>query len=521
MPSHLQQAITETRLGHFEAALAHAEVAIRLKQDGARPYLCAAIAAARLHGEARALEWVEGGLAAEPDNCLALATHAQLLKSLQRPQQALDSYRRWAQLEPGNAEAHLCCASTYLQLQLYEPAIGAYASAAEVAPRPAEVFTDLSILLFELGRREEASRMLDRALAADPDYAAAWYTRSEAKRFTRTDPDIEVMRRQIQTRAARPHALHETILLHYALAKAHEDIEDYPQALQHLRAGSALKRAILNYDPALDERFMTEMARAVTPEWMERLRGAGSASRVPILIVGMPRSGTSLLEQVLASHPYVFGSGESTRMQSMIAELGAEYPACLNSISRDEISFLAARYLTLLPSNAAAHITDKTPYNFLHLGLIHAMFPEATIIHCRRDPVDTCVSIFSTWFAEGNEFSYDIGELARFYRAYAGLMEHWRSVVPANALLEVEYEKLVRNFDSEARRVVEFCGLPWTDACANFHQTERAVQTASKHQVRQPLYGSSVGRSQRFGALADELRRELALATRAEPGEDL
>jgi tetratricopeptide (TPR) repeat protein len=521
MPSHLQQAIAENQLGHYEAALAHAKTAIALQQDGAKPYLCAAFAAARLYGDERALAWVEQGLSLDPDNCLALATRANLLKGLRRPEAALESSLRWAQLEPRNAAAHLCSAGAYHELQRYGPAIEAYTRAAELAPHPAAVLTDLSILLFELGRRDEAARMLDRALAADKNYAPAWYTRAEAQRFTREHPDIESMRELLEVLAAEPRALHETILLHYALAKAHMDIEDFPQALVHLRAGSALKRSTLNYDAALDESFMAEMARAHDGVSMDRLRGAGVASPRPIFIVGVPRSGTSLLEQVLASHPSVFGGGESGRMQSLIAELGDRYPACLATISRADVSTLATRYLDLLPTHAALHVTDKTPYNFLHLGLIHAMFPVARIIHCKRDPVDTCISVYSTWFARGNEFSYDTRDLARYYRAYEGLMRHWRGVLPANVFLEVEYEQLVQNFPSEARRVVEFCGLSWTDACLAFHQTERSVQTASKHQVRKPLYGSSVGRARRFGALADELRQELRLSTRAKLGEDL
>jgi tetratricopeptide (TPR) repeat protein len=518
MPSHLQKAITENQRGLFEAALAHAEAAIRLRQDGAKPYLCAAFAAARLHGSERALQWVEQGLALHPGNCLALATRVNLLNSLHRPEAALESSRRWAEIEPHNAEAHLCCARAYHELRLYEPAVAAYSRAAESASLPAAVLTQLSILLFELGRPHEASRALDRALAADHGFAAAWYTRSEAKRFAPADPDIEVMRGLIEERGADPRAVHETIVLHYALAKAHADGDDYSQALTHLRAGSALKRATLNYDPAIDERFMSEMAHAFTATTIKRLHAAGVATRMPIFIVGMPRSGTSLLEQVLASHPSVCGGGESARMQSLLANWAADYPACVNAIARRDICTLAARYLELLPAHGAAHITDKTPYNFLHLGLIHAMFPEARIIHCCRDPVDTCVSVYSTWFAQGNEFSYDVRELARYYRAYARLMEHWRTVIPTDLLLELEYEKLVQNFAVEARRVVEFCGLPWTDACLNFHQTERAVQTASKHQVRQPLYESSVGRGRRFGLLGDEFRRELGLATRAEFG---
>jgi tetratricopeptide (TPR) repeat protein len=520
MSSYLQQSIAENQLGQFEAALVHAEAAMRLQQDGAKPYLCAAFAAARLHGDERALHWVEQGLTVEPRNCLALATQANLLASLHRPQAALESSRLWLAIEPRNAEAHLSCARGYKQVQQYESAIASYARAAELAPRPAAALTDCSILLFELGRREEALPLLERALAADPTYAAAWYTRSEAKTFMRADPDIQIMRDLVGTLGAGAAALADKTLLHYALAKAHEDVDDCAQALHHLRAAGALKRASFNYGPAADERFMAEMARLFTAPAIGRLATAGAATPAPIFIVGMPRSGTSLLEQMLASHPQVFGGGESARMQGLIAALPGPYPACVSTLSRREVSALAGRYLALLPAHKSAFITDKTPYNFLHLGLIHVMFPEARIIHCKRDPVDTCASIYSTWFAQGNEFSYDLRELARYYRAYAQLMQHWRSLIPGRLLLEVEYEQLVQNFSAAARRVVDFCGLPWTDACLEFHQTARAVQTASKHQVRRPLYGSSVGRARRFKDLADELRRELALTPGAELGED-
>ena len=521
MPSHLHKAIAENQLGHFKAALAHAESAIGMRQDGAKPYLCAAYAAARLFGDEHALEWVERGLVVDSDDCLALATRANLLEKLHRPESALEAARRWLQSDPHSAEAHLCCARTCQDLQLFDAAIGAYSKAAELAAHPAVILTDLSILLFELGRRNEASGMLDRALGADGNYAAAWYTRAEAKRFTRGDPDIETLQRQLALRTARPTAVHETVLLHYALAKAHLDFEDYSKALVHLRAGSELKRGTLNYDPAVDERFMTDMARSFTRTSIERLRGAGAATAKPIFIVGMPRSGTSLLEQMLASHAAVYGGGESARMQGLIAKFGAGYPRCVESISREELASLAAQYVRLLPAHEAAFFTDKTPYNFLHLGLIHSMFPNARIIHCTRDPADTCLSIYSTWFARGNEFSYDIQELSRFYRAYAQLMEHWRGIIPANLLLQVEYENMVEDFAGEARRVLKFCGLDWTDAVLSFHETERAVHTASKHQVREKLYASSVGRARRFPTLGAQLRSALGSAASAELGEKL
>lgn len=518
-PSQLQSAVAENQLGHFEAAIAHAEAAIRLRQEGVKPYLCAAYAAARLHGDEQALAWVERGLALHPDDCLALSTRANLLRGLHRAEAALESCRRWAELEPHSGAAQLCCARVCHELQLSEQAIDAYTKAAEFTRGPAGVLTELAVLLFELGRRDEASGMLDRAFAADGNHAAAWYTRAEAKRFAPADPDIELMQQQLRRRAAEPPAqvLHDTILLHYALAKAHADLDDYPQALIHLNAGSILKRGTLDYDPAVDERFMAEMARALGAASIERLRGAGVDTRVPIFIAGMPRSGTSLLEQVLASHPGVFGGGESARMQSLVAEFGNDYPGCLHAISRERVGVMAGRYLKMLPAHSAAHVTDKTPYNFLHLGLIHVMFPQARIIHCVRDPVDTCVSVYSKLFTQGNEFSYDILELCRYYRGYAQLMGHWRRVIPADRLLGVEYEKLVQNLEGEARRVTDFCGLPWRDACLRFHETRRAVRTASMHQVREPLYRSSVGRAQRFSGLWAILRETLGTANAAQP----
>ena len=514
--SLLQTAIAENQLGHFDAAIAHAEAAIRLRQDGCSPYLCAAYAAARLHGEERALEWVEQGLALHPDDCLALSARANLLRGLHRAEAALESCERWAKLEPLNGAAQLCCAQVYQDLHLNEQAVAAYTKAAERALRPAAVLTDLSILLFELGRRDEALRTLDRAFAADGNHAAAWYTLAEAKLFTPADPDIELMQRQLQLRATEPpaDALHDTMLLHYALAKAHADFDDYSQALVHLNAGSRLKRGTLNYDPAADERFMAEMAHALGATSIERLRGAGVETSMPIFIVGMPRSGTSLLEQVLASHPNVFGAGESARIQSLVAEFGDRYPACLDSITRERVGAMADRYLKMLPAHGAAHVTDKTPYNYLHLGLIHAMFPDARIIHCMRDPADTCVSVYSKLFSRGNEFSYDIRELCRYYRGYVQLMGHWRSVIPADRLLDVEYEKFVQGLEGEARRVMDFCGLPWTDACLRFHETQRVVRTASLHQVREPLYRSSVGRAQRFGGLGSAVRAALGASSR-------
>jgi hypothetical protein len=211
----------------------------------------------------------------------------------------------------------------------------------------------------------------------------------------------------------------------------------------------------------------------------------------------------------------VHGAGETVHVENLVAELGADYPARLQHLPAAQIAGLGQRYLSAVServpaqSQGLARITDKMPYNFLHVGLIHAMFPRARIVHCMRNPLDTCLSCYVTLFSKGHEFSYDLTELGRYYRAYAELMAHWRSVVPANRLLEVTYENVVDDLAGEARRLIGFCGLPWDEACLRFHESARPVRTASLHQVRQPLYRGSVGRAKLFDSGLAALREAL------------
>jgi len=465
---HVQLAIRENQLGRFEAAIAHAELAIRAGQGGAVPYLCAAYAAARLPGNDGGLTWLDQALAKEPSNSLALSARAALLRTLGRD----------------------------------EEAVAAYASAVDQPPASASVLTDFAILLLELGRRDAGADMIERALIADRSHAAAWYTYAEMTTFGAGDLGIVDMERilaRIEPQAL-PTARHDRVLLRYALAKAHGDAGNGPRSREHLDAGSRLKRAELHYDPAIDERRMAAAAAAFSAGSLRRRRGAGDPSNRPIFIVGMPRSGTTLVEQILASHPQVHAGGESPAIENLAMELGAACPGALPSVAA-RIPELAQRYLRMTtPAGPAARTTDKMPYNFLHVGLIHALLPNARIVHCMRDPLDTCISCYSKLFTFGHEFTYDLVELGRYYRSYAGLMDHWRSVIPPDCLLDVRYEDVVDDLEGEARRLVDFCRLPWTEACTRFHDTRRIVRTASLHQVRQPIYRSSLRRWTTFGA---------------------
>ena len=248
----------------------------------------------------------------------------------------------------------------------------------------------------------------------------------------------------------------------------------------------------------------------------ERVQGSGDPSELPIFIVGMPRSGSTLTEQILASHPLVYGGDELRTLNRVANDVSTPdgrrigYPAyapALATLGRR----LGQAYLAQLPKlpESKVRITDKMPENFVMVGLIHLILPNARIIHTMRDPADTCVSCFSHLFAEGHYYSYDLAELGRFYVNYNKMMAHWRSVLPSGAMLEVSYEELIDNFEEETRRIIAFCGLPWHDGCLEFHKNTRPVSTSSSVQVRQPLFRSSLKRWRRFENFLDPLLGEL------------
>jgi hypothetical protein len=244
------------------------------------------------------------------------------------------------------------------------------------------------------------------------------------------------------------------------------------------------------------------------------LRGGGDSSRLPIFVLGMPRSGTTLTEQIIASHPQVHGAGELPYLMEIARRdigSGSVFPNNLHSLDRMKLTAMAAEYVTRLQRRAPGmrHITDKMPSNFYAVGLIHLMLPNARIIHVKRNPVDTCLSCFTQPFSSEQNYTFDLAELGRYYVDYFRLMQHWREVLPTGAFLDVQYEDIVADKEVQARRIIEYCGLEWNDACLDFHKNKRAVQTASAVQVRQPIYQSSVERWRKYerflGPLLDAL----------------
>jgi tetratricopeptide (TPR) repeat protein len=359
---------------------------------------------------------------------------------------------------------------------------------------------NLGFALRAIGRVDEAIGLFRQTIVAAPKSAAGlYYNLASSKRIAASDPDFAAMKRLAKDVGALK--VDDQIGLYFALGKAYADVGEHARAFKELAKGNALKcRQFAGYDPEKALLRFERIRAAFSADLLRQKAGAGNPSPVPVFIIGMPRSGTSLVEQILASHPKVFGAGERYELGDLADAIegknGAEFPEAVAGISGEEFNALGTNYVTAMRALApdAERIIDKMPSNFFNAGLAHLALPNVRIIHTRRDPRDTAVSCFSILFALGHAYSYDLRELGRYIAAYQRLMEHWRQVLPNGVMLEVQYEQLVGGLKTEAKRIVEFCGLDWDEACLSFYKTERPVRTASVIQVRQPIYPSSVGR---------------------------
>lgn len=447
----------------------------------------------------------------EPTSAEAFGALAAALLAAGLADPAVQAARCAVQLQPGDAGAHIHLGNALLERGGLEAAVAAYRRAVSLAPDDAPGWVNLAIGLQEAGDAAGAAAAVARALAVDPGSAAAWAVRAGLKTFQAGDPDLAALSSLLADGDARP--LDDRVDLEFTFGKALMDAGEIDAAFAHLAAGNRLHRAGLGYDVRDDVAQFAEIARALGGENLGLQDLAGRAGRgvpsdLPVFIVGMPRSGTTLVEQILASHPDVFGAGELPVLEGILMErLGVPLSPTararrLAGLSPEDLQAMGGAYVARVSalSPGSRRVIDKMPSNFRLAGLIHLILPNARIIHCRRDPVDTCLSCYTRKFSRGQDFAYDLGELGTYYRAYEDLMAHWRQRLPPDRFMEVAYEAVVDDLEGQARRLIAFCGLDWDDACLAFHQTSRQVRTASVNQVRQPLYRGSVARWKAFEA---------------------
>jgi tetratricopeptide (TPR) repeat protein len=442
-------------------------------------------------------------VALAPESPEALRGLAGILAAADRPKDALDPLHRLLELDPHDARTHSTLGGVLRRLERYDEALAHCRTALQLDPDFAEAHANLGNVELELGDIAQAKERFERAIELAPENVNHYGRLAVVTRFTLGDPRLETMER-----LARDPSLskNERIGAYFALGKALDTAGEPERAFDYLARGNALKRSVVDYDAGEELSSLARTSAFVGPEFMRERSGWGDPSDLPVFIVGMPRSGTTLIEQILASHPSVYAAGELPHFQDIarVALAGdserAIDVAAMASATREQIRDIGARYVTAVARMApqAVRVTDKMPANATYVGLMHLALPRARIIRARRDPVDTCLSCFQILFAEGQSFTYDLGELGRYYRAYEALLDHWERVLPPGTILDVRYEDVVADIEAAARRIVDFCCLDWNDACLRFHETQRPVQTASVVQVRKPIYRGSVGKWRRY-----------------------
>ena len=427
------------------------------------------------------------------------------LYELGRPHEAEASYRRSIEINPEYPEAHNNLGNVFMFMGRLIEAEASYRRAIDTKPDFADAYSNCGSVLMELGKTEEAKNLIYKAIELAPGAARNLVIAMLYISFQQDDPRLKQLEAVYDKRESLP--LEEKIRLNFAMGKAMENIGQYDRSFSAYEEGNRLHFQKHPFDEAEDDRFIEKLCAILTADLfkqsdaIEKTLPPIQDKRVPIFIVGMLRSGTTLIEQILASHPAVYGAGELTTMDDFVKKAKLitfefiDWKEALLALRK-----LGQEYLDQLFKFApdVDYISDKMPGNYVHLGLIHLMFPNAKIIHAMRDPMDTCFSCYAIRFTLGHEYSYDLGALGRQYLRYSKLMKHWHEVLPPGRILHVHYEDNISDPEQEARRMLEYLGLPWDPACLKFHESDRVVRTASVAQVRKPIYSSSVGRWKSF-----------------------
>ncbi|MEJ2128917.1 MAG: sulfotransferase [Woeseiaceae bacterium] len=460
-PEQVNGIVELVRLGRMEQVEQSAADLLREYPESIVVRNLLGIALQRQYKLAEALQVLDEAIAANPDVPESHANRGITLKEMGRPEEALASYDRAIKLQPGFPEAH---------------------------------FNRGNVLL-GLGRFEDAAASFEQAIALRDDFAEAHRSLSNLKQYSPDDPHIVQMERLYAAAGDRQSARME---LGFALAKAHDDIGNVHTAFEYLADGNQLRKAVQGYDIEDDIALFSDIRRLfAAAEAASSKTTDSSSSPRPVFIVGMLRSGTSLVEQILASHSQVHGGGELEVMTQLAAPMLAALTdksddSDLNGLPEPEAKRLRGAYLDALADLGAGEsiITDKMPLNFRWIGFIVSAFPDARIIHVKRDAMATCWSIYRHYFPDPSLFAYDLDDIAKYYHLYEGLMSYWRERFPDN-ILDLDYDRLTEHQEDETRRLLEFCGLDWQDRCLEFHTTERQVRTISASQVRQRMYQGS------------------------------
>ena len=447
---------------------------------------------------AQAIVALEKARTLQPDNTAAMLELARAYSEARSLERATTHYLDYLTFHTDTAVVAECATvlhdngETERGLALLDQRISA-------SPNDDTLYVCLARIRHNTGDLAGAEQALRDGLRVNPNSISAMIGLSRIRRITAPDDAVlDLLRRKLATLGDDDPQI---AALHFSIAKIYDDLSLYDDAFEHYSRANEIQGKRSQYDSAKTEDTFSRIIEFFDQKRIDGLGKIGSASDIPVLIVGMPRSGTTLVEQVISSHPRATGAGELQYFPSLSAQLPEildsqlPFPDCLAEMRRGSAATITTKYLELLHrhSRDALKITDKLPGNYLYVGLFKALFPNGRVISCRRDPVDVALSIYFQDFAQGHDYAWDLDDIARQYGQYERVMQHWLQLLP-RSILEVCYEETVNDFEAVARRLITFCDLPWDDNCLEFHHTERDVRTASNWQVRQPIYRRSLSR---------------------------
>jgi tetratricopeptide (TPR) repeat protein len=465
---------------------------------------------------------LESVLVFAPDHHAARYEYAVVLSQRHKHAQALEEVQKLLRTDPQNRAFKTLYATTCVGLGQHDEAMRVFRELLTHGPEQADLHLSIAHVLKTLGRQQQAIESYRAAAAARPSFGDAYWSLANLKTYRFSDGEIGRMR---ALEGASVTSLVDRYHLCFALGKALEDREDYAESFTYYERGNALKKREISYSAESLERSLGLQRAVFTSDFVASRHGVGCDSPDPIFIVGLPRAGSTLLEQILASHSLVEGTTELADIPRLVQRLAGRgqknsaprYPAVLTELNPEQLRRLGQKYIddTRIFRTGKPFFIDKMPNNFRHIGLIHLILPNAKIIDARREATACCFSNFKQLFASGQEFTYSLDDIGRYYRSYVELMRHWDAVLPGK-VLRVQHEDVVGDLEGNVRRILDFCGLEFESSCIEYYRTERAVRTASSEQVRQPIFSAGLDQWRNFKSHLDPL--EAALRGRSQRG---
>ena len=458
---------------------------------------------------------LESALEFEPDHIKARIDYTMILRKRQKFESALEQAQLLLETAPSNVQFKSLCAIELMQTGAYDATLNYFDQILEQVPNDPVTLTTRGHLLKTQGNSVEAIDSYRAVLKNSPGHGEAYYSLGNLKTYRFEDNELDLMLQQEQGNRLRPM---DRIYLNFALGKAYEDRGDYESAFSFYQKGNSLKKIQSRYDAEAMRDELSRMRLICDPAFFSEREDWGSDARDPIFVLGLPRAGSTLIEQILSSHSQIDGTSELPNILALSQKLRRSsnypvkgYPEVMKSISEAECREFGDSYIeeTKIHRQGAAYFIDKMPNNFRHIALIKLILPNAKIIDARRDPMGCCFSGFKQLFAEGQEFSYSLEDIGNYYVDYIKLMDHWDKVLPG-FVLRVNHEDVVDNLEQEVRRILNFCGLPFEESCLRFYETERNVKTPSSEQVRQPIFRDGVDQWRKFEPWLDPLKNALA-----------